>query len=151
MTGAELQEAREALGWTIYDLAREAEVSVSAVWRWEHDERRMSKPMFERVQGALARGRLGQATGMAARRPRRRVRRQYLAGAQLREMRLAAGWTMTELGRRVGVGYKTVSQWEREQHGMTRRHYRKLLGVLESRAAGANVDKAIMRSRSFGK
>lgn len=53
MTGAQLREARLALGWTKTELARRAGVSLAAVSRWEAGERRMTWPASEAVQNAL--------------------------------------------------------------------------------------------------
>ena len=53
MTGAQLQEARLARGWTKTELARRAGVSLAAVSRWERDERRMQWPATEALRNAL--------------------------------------------------------------------------------------------------
>lgn len=73
MTGAQLREARQALGWTKTDLARRAGVSLAAVSRWERGERRMAWPASEAIHDALEAARSGrEAKGPAKQRRARR-------------------------------------------------------------------------------
>ncbi len=59
MTAAELQEARESAGLTKSELARRAGVSLSAVTRWEANERHMGPVAAEALHNALGDGRTG--------------------------------------------------------------------------------------------
>lgn len=59
MTGAELQEARESAGLTKSELARQAGVSLSAVTRWEANERHMGPVAAEALHNALGSGHTG--------------------------------------------------------------------------------------------
>lgn len=76
MTGAQLREARLALGWTKTELARRAGVSLAAVTRWEAGQRHMAWPASEAVRSALEAGRSSREVegSPVAKRSRQRVR-----------------------------------------------------------------------------
>ncbi|MCH7837946.1 MAG: helix-turn-helix transcriptional regulator [Chloroflexi bacterium] len=56
-----------------------------------------------------------------------------MSGGQLREARLARGWTKTELSLRAGVSLAAVSRWERDERRMGRGSYAAIQAALKQK------------------
>ncbi len=129
MTGAQLREARVARGWTQTELARRSGLSLASMTRWENGQRNMSWESFEAIREALEKGRSA-GRKEAARRVRQRFSRgpgtpgrPLPNGEQLRQARLALGWTQEELARASGVALANISRWERDGRPMKAKNF----------------------------
>lgn len=49
-----------------------------------------------------------------------------MTGQELKELRLKAGLTQTELGQKIGVAYTKISQWENGKHKISKAYLRYL-------------------------
>lgn len=92
-----LRAMREQRGWTVEHLALEARVKAPTIRGWETGHQ------------AIPAGRAEQLLGLLDPPPTRE---------ELRGARLAAHWTLAQIGELVGVDWQRVAQWERgDRHG----------------------------------
>jgi len=53
MTGKQLRNVREKVGWTQVEMAKQLRVAPNTVARWERDERSISKPMAKLIEAVF--------------------------------------------------------------------------------------------------
>lgn len=52
-----------------------------------------------------------------------------MTGQELKELRLKAGLTQSDLGQKIGVAYTKISQWENDKHKISKAYLRYLKEV----------------------
>ena len=96
-----IKSLRAAAGWTPQDLATKLRVSLSSAQSWESGRADMPAGYWALM--------VAQAVYVLA-------ANEDPAGEDVRNLRVAMGWTQSDFAERVGTSLRRVSGWERDEH-----------------------------------